>query len=271
VLKRLVAGLECMHDDEDRQVFLLELGGKLAQVATWLRGAGLDGKIDAGRAPTFLHGGSSIGRWLVMGINPGADDQSGVKEERFKRESPERYLAFHNEFFEHFPKLRRNAKQPWWRKLYRVTRVFDDEVAASVPVPWSTLCDDSNFVVQDLLPFHGRSSATLRPRDFESGVLRQISDATIAGVATSKARGVLVCSRMGYSMFRKHAQVLDVRGFALRGKTRTNKPRTIDGYTARIGAVPLVALDNEIIAQPKFPYAQVLPKLVEVLRKQKLV
>ena len=36
-------------------------------------------------------------------------------------------------------------------------------------------------------------------------------------------------------------------------------------------AVPLVALDNQIIAQPKFPYAQVLPKLLEVLRKQKLV
>jgi hypothetical protein len=47
--------------------------------------------------------------------------------------------------------------------------------------------------------------------------------------------------------------------------------RAIDGYVVCIGTVPLVALDNEIIAQPKFPYASLLPELLAVLRVHKLV
>jgi hypothetical protein len=271
VLERLVAGLERMHDDRQRRAFLRKLGGDLAVVSAWVRKAGLHGKVDAARAPTFLHGGSSEGRWVVVGINPGADGQSGVAEETFKRKSADQYVSFHEDFFTRFPAFRRNGKQPWWSKLYRVSRVLDGIVARSVPVPWSDLQRSESFVVQDLLPFHGRTSTTLARRDFGRGPFLEISNATIAGIARSKARGVLVFSRMGYTMFRQHARITDVHDFKLEGSTRTRKMRAIDGYVACIGTVPLVALDNEIIAQPKFPYASLLPQLLDVLRVHKLV
>jgi hypothetical protein len=57
VLERLVAGLEQMHDDWQRRAFLRKLGDDLAAVSAWIRKAGLHGKVDAARAPTFLHGG----------------------------------------------------------------------------------------------------------------------------------------------------------------------------------------------------------------------
>lgn len=259
-----------MHDDARRGQFLLELGGDLESVSDWLRETGLDRNVDLERAPTFLHGGSSAGRWVVMGINPGADEQSGVAEEKFKRGSQAQYLAFHDDFFEHFPRLRRNAKQPWWRKLYRVTRALHGEVSASIPVPWDELRKSATFVVQDLLPFHGRTSATL-PRDFGTGPLSRVADATIEGIAKSSARGVLVCSRAGYRLFRDHKRALGHREFTLSGRTKTNKRREIAGYVARLGAAPLVALDNEVIAQPTFPFEQLLPQLVEELDRARLL
>jgi hypothetical protein len=271
VLKRLVAGLENMHDDECRRGFLHEVGGRLDAVETWVRDAKLEDQVDARYAPTFLHGGCSTGRWVVVGINPGADKQSGGAEQRFKRASPENFVAVHEQFFEKFPDLRRNGKQPWWRKLYRVTRVFDGIVAPSVPVPWQELQECSNFVVQDLLPFHGRTSATLRRRELESGGFRPIVDATIAGLARSEARGILVCSRMGYALFRAHSTVSDICDFSLNGETKKGNPRSIAGYVARLGTVPLVALDNEIIAQPKFRYEKLLPNLLAVLGQHDLV
>lgn len=266
MLERLVAGLEAMHDDQRRQDFLRDLGGGLDEVGRWMREVGIDGKVSSSHAPTFLHGGSSTRRWLVMGINPGADDQSLRTEEVYKRQSPDNYVAFHEAFFEHFPRLRRNAKQPWWSKLYRVMRAIDGVVGPSVPVPWRELHTSPWFVVQDLVPFHGRTSKTLASRDFEGGVLKTIADATIAGIARSNARAVLVLSRRGFEILRRRHDVTITTELVLRGTTTTGQPRTVDAYAARLGAVPLLAIDNELASQPSFPYDQMLPQIRDTVR-----
>lgn len=266
MLTRLREGLESMHDDGKRRDFLLEIGARLDEVSTWLGEARLADMVDAQRPPTFLHGGHSRDRWIVMGINPGADIHQD--EHDFKRRSPDDYFTFHERFFEHFPALRPNGKQPWWAKLCRVMRGLETGVdPGPISVDWPKLLTESTFVAQDLLPFHGRRSATL-PREFAQGsVLRQLATATIAGVRRSKARGLLVFSRHGYELFHSHAG----RKFKLQGMSRKGHHREIKGYVDRIGDVPVVALDNEFIAQPKFSYYQALPQLFNELRIDHLV
>jgi hypothetical protein len=119
--------------------------------------------------------------------------------------------------------------------------------------------------VQDLLPFHGRTSRTIE--SLKNGVFAALANATIEGVARSSARGVLVFSRKGFKLFRRHSRVHVMRDFYLDGKTSTGKARRIDGYVARIGPIPLVALDNELISQPSFPYHSALPLFLAELRR----
>lgn len=265
--ERLVAGLNTMHDDSCRRNFLLDAGRNLEGISRWLCDAGLDEQVNASYAPTFLHGGSSAGKWVIMGINPGADDQP--HEHTFKRASPENYLHFHEQFFLHFPRLRRNERQPWWSKLYRVTRVLEGIVAEAGAVPWSELDRCSTFVVQDLLPFHGRTNGTLK--SLESGALGTIANATIEGVSRSAARGVLVFSPDGYKLFDRHPRVHITRRFELAGQSSKGSPRRIRGYVARIAKIPLVALNNQFISQPWFPYNAALPLLLAELRREGLV
>jgi hypothetical protein len=271
MLARLLEGLQSMHDDGERRAFLLEMGARLNEFSAWLTEAGLAEMVDVERPPTFLHGGLSRGRWIVMGINPGADKHQ--KEHHFKRRSPNDYLAFHEQFFEHFPRLRPNGKQPWWTKLYRVMLALrEGKDPGPTNVAWDRLQKDPSFVAQDLIPFHGARSGTL-PREFELGTtLCAISQATLEGIARSQARGILVFSRQGYQVFRRNPNVVLTRDFSLDGETRVYEfPRRIDAYVGRIGNIPVVALDNEFIAQPMFSYEQALPRLIEELRNESLV
>jgi hypothetical protein len=139
-------------------------------------------------------------------------------------------------------------------------------------VDWDRLQKESSFVAQDLIPLHGARSGTL-PREFEPGsTLWAISKATLDGLAKSKARGVLVFSRHGFHMFRRNSNLVLTRHFSLDGETRIYEyPRRIHGYVGRIGDIPVVALDNEFISQPKFSYEQALPRLIEELRNESLV
>src|SRR5205823_2154438 len=127
----------------------------------------------------------------------------------------------------------------------------------------------SSFVVQDLLPFHGARAAMLK--SLETGVLGTLANATIEGVSRSSARGVLVFSRDGYTLFDRHPRVQVSRRFVLNGRTSTGSTRRIPGYIARIAKVPVVALDNEFIAQPSFPYEAALPLLLAELRRDRLL
>jgi hypothetical protein len=269
VRARLISGISRMHDDACRREFLLETGAVLDGISNWIRENGLGEQVSAAHSPTFLHGGTSEGRWIVLGINPGADDQSLGAEEEFKRASPRQYLAFHERFFFEFPRLRRNSKQSWWSKLYRITRLLNGVVAESSAVSWTELQASSPFVVQDLLPFHGHSSRTLG--SMTGGVLREIADATIGGIASSVARGAFVFSRNGYDLFQGHDRVLVTRRFVLQGRTEKGGLREVGGYFARIGKIPVVALDNEYVAQPTIPYAQSLPQLLAELQREGLV
>lgn len=134
-------------------------------------------------------------------------------------------------------------------------------------VDWAKLQAASTFVVQDLLPFHGRTSGTL-PSEFKYGsTLWALSNATIVGVRRSSARGVFVFSRQGYRIFETHCR----RTFVLKGQSKKGHDRIIDGYVGCVGQVPIIALDNEFIAQPKFSYDQALPQLFRELCKENLI
>jgi hypothetical protein len=269
VLARLCEGVERIHDDGARLLFLREVGGRLDEVKEWVVEAGLEGKVNADYTPTFMHGGSSVGKWIVMGINPGADDY--LEEHEFKRKSPDQFVAFHERFFELFPTLRPNGKQRWWTKCYRVTRVLVGVISGVVErVPWQDLQANSLFVSQDLIPLHGRSSGTLTAADFQKGPIAELADGAIRGLERSQARGVLVCSRFGYGFFGAHPRVDVERRFVLTGSTHTGKPRRVEGFVARVGHVPVVALDNEVMAQPSFPYEQLLPGLLAELKRDGL-
>jgi hypothetical protein len=141
-----------MHDDAARPKFLLDIGGRFKEVAAWVQATEIAPMIEGTYPPTFLHGGSSKDRWIVMGVNPGFDNQE--REHVFKRSSPENFCAFHESFFEHFPVLRQNGKQRWWNKLYRVSQVLDGNVAGPGGIDWCRLQD--NIVVQDLSRFMAR-------------------------------------------------------------------------------------------------------------------
>jgi hypothetical protein len=58
----------------------------------------------------------------------------------------------------------------------------------------------------------------------------------------------------------------------LNGRTSTGSARWLRGYIARIAKIPVVALDNEFIAQPSFLYeAARLPLLLAELRQEGLL
>lgn len=267
MLRRLVEGLESMHDDDKRREFLLDIGGRLDEVEKWVRETGLESMVDAHRPPTFLHGGHSRDRWVVIGINPGAD-AAHQKEDDFKRRSADDYAAFHWQFFELFPKLRPNGNQPWWSKLYRVMLALErGRDPGPTKVDWKRLQTESTFVVQDLLPFHGLSSKTL-PREFKYGsTLWTLAKATVTGISRSAARGVLVFSRHGYEVFASYAR----RHFELKGESSSGlNRRKIKGYIGCIGDIPVAALKNEFVAQPTFCYDKALPQLIQELNDDNL-
>jgi hypothetical protein len=100
-------------------------------------------------------------------------------------------------------------------------------------------------------------------------VLKALSEATVEGVSRSAARGILVFSRHGYDVFDRFASIKE--RFELRGESSSGADRRITGYVASVAKIPLVALDNEFLAQPAFSYDQALRALLRILEKEQLI
>jgi hypothetical protein len=270
LLPMICGGIERMHDDAARADFLRALHPRLDEVQSMLGGAPwTQYGLKPDYVPTFLHGGSSDGRWVVMGINPGADHFRD--EHELKRRSADDLVTFHERFFTEFPRLRPNAKQPWWTRLYRVTRVLEGDARFRGAISWDRLQAGSCFVVQDLIPFHSERDLFDPAAFVEPGPLRDLAHATLRGLKASRARGILVLSKAGYRAFAGF-DLTARRDFVLRGVSTTGKPRRVDGYIARLGAIPVVALNNQILTMGlQIPYEQLLPALLTELARDGLV
>lgn len=259
----LTDGLRTIHDDAQRPAFLRAVWERRAALQSWMEADRyLSQRFETAYLPTFLHGGSPAGRIVVMGINPGWNSvANGQYEEPFKRSSAERYVEFHERFFEVFPALIAQGMRhsPWWTKLANVMSALLGDAKPARPERFSYL--EGHCVVQDLIPFHSARDL-VRPEEIEEQpVLAEVTSATLDGIRRSPARAVMAFSRQGHALLAP--ELSEPQHATLRGG-RGKEVRVASGW---IGETPTLLVANQILVQPAFAHAEMLPHLRALLSR----
>ncbi len=250
-------GLRHMHEDDRRESFLRATWERREELFAWVASdAYLAAHFHARSLPSFLHGGSSSGRMVVMGINPGwSEQENAVSEDPYKLSSPDAYVAFHHEFFDVFPNVIRRGRRPspWFTKLGRVLSGLLGETAPPAVQRWDFLA--ARATIQDVIPFNSARDLT-RVSDIRSNAtLSAICAATLDGLMESQVRCVLAFSKQGYALLRPHLS--DREDVVL----TDDRGRRVAVSTGRLGSTPCILVDNQVLVQPVIPYADLIPQL----------
>ena len=262
VVAELTARLRTLHEDNLRQQAIGEIWAMRNDLRSWIA-TSMSGTFVDDALPTLLMGGASRGKLVVVTVNPGEPIDG---ETALLRRSRQSYIEFHDQFFTAFPGLlaaartrpaheRRKDTSPYWNNLRRYLAAF--EPMRPNEDKWqyyARVC-----VAQDLIPFHSR----VKRHDIRrGGPLRDIARATLDGIASSRARGVLLLSRHAFDLVEDvgvkfQEKTINEDFTATQRRSRPPKRNSARSVSVRIGAfgnVPFVAVDNDLVSQPTFPW-----------------
>lgn len=259
------AGLRSMHRSAARAEFFTNVWERREDISGWqLSSLGDRFRTDA--LPVFLHGGDSRDRVVVVGMNPGWREKPDRQIEDFIQKSAENYRELHEKFYEVFPGYFGDGirMSPFWTNL-------QSKLIGMLPNhhfpedSWRAY--EQTCVAEDIIPFHsGKQSTTAK--DLAPGtLLNRLAHATFDGLRQSEARQVWVFSREGYQATLSYvAESPDIVAdrFVAEGCTRTSRHLRVDVLVARLPRneiglepLPILAVDNALISQPKFPFDEV--------------
>jgi hypothetical protein len=261
----LLRYLRTAHDDAARTDALRAVWVDRAAVSTWTSTTTPDLFIDDA-LPIGVMGGSSQDKIIVLTVNPGHPIDG---ETALLSSSADAYVNFHEDFFHEFPQLlaraaarpraeRQKATSPFWNNLPKFLELVIPRLEAEAR--WEYLA--RACVVQDLIPFHSKRKQHAHLLS-DGEPLHHVACATIEGIGGSAARGVLILSRDACRLlpvlgieFEEHSIDEDLEA-TLRRKTppRRTAPRSVVLRTGAFGNVPFVAVDNDAVSQPTFPWA----------------
>lgn len=247
-----------MHLTPARRAFLHEVFGRRSGLSEWLGRA--DARFVPHALPVFLHGGPSAGKIVVMGVNPGWRPAADERLERWLSSSPERYVAFHEEFYDHFQRFEPSmGTSHFWNNLRSKLVALRPDMAIDRD-KWAAY--RAHVVVQDLFPFHSWKNLTNR-HDVEHGMLGQIADATIGGLVNSAASEVWAFSPEAHAAVsratRNRENVTVKVKTVLEGCTSTGQHRKVnllvaDFERAANDRLRFIAVANALLTQPWFPF-----------------
>lgn len=254
----LCSGVASIHDDVARAAFLERTWSNRASLRAWAESDPfVRKKFKTSSLPTFLHGGSSSGKIVVMGINPGWNHADNVLiEDPFKEATAGHYVDFHEHFFSVFERqISDKGRTPsrFWRKLATVVAGLRGDARPQPDAVYRYLA--SHVVVQDLIPFHSARDRVSLSDMAKQQLLKELATSALSGFRSSDVSGVLVFSPQGYEIMRP--RLAGVRLSVITG----GKARSVAVATGRLGDVPFLLVRNQLAVQPLIPYDEVLPQL----------